>query len=62
MLVHRLLPSPPAQGRALLVSGAIAAVVALLLVLVVPVGGDASAHLYRTFLVQHGVLLWDNLQ
>jgi hypothetical protein len=27
----------------------------------VPRGGDASAHLYRTFLVQHGALLWDNL-
>jgi hypothetical protein len=45
----------------LLISGAIAAVVVLILLVVVPVGGDASAHFYRTFLVQHGTLLWDNL-
>ena len=44
-----------------LVSGAIAAFVSLLLLVAVPAGGDASAHLYRTFLVQHGALLWDNL-
>ena len=61
------LPSPlrlralPDERRALLVCAAIAGAVALLLVLVVPTGGDASAHLYRTLLVRHGVLLWDNL-
>lgn len=44
-----------------LVSGAIGAFVSLMLLVVVPAGGDASAHLYRTFLVQHGALLWDNL-
>jgi hypothetical protein len=27
----------------------------------VPAGGDLAAHLYRTSLVQHGVLVWDNL-
>ncbi len=26
-----------------------------------PAPGDAPAHLYRTYLVQHGILLWDNL-
>src|SRR5262249_7717125 len=25
-----------------------------------PAPGDAAAHLYRTFLVRHGALLWDN--
>jgi hypothetical protein len=47
--------------RALVLSSAIAGVAALLLVVVVPRGGDAAAHLYRTLLVQHGALLWDNL-
>jgi hypothetical protein len=27
----------------------------------VPAGGDLAAHLYRTSLVRHGVLVWDNL-
>ena len=26
-----------------------------------PAPGDAPAHLYRTFLVQHGAVIWDNL-
>jgi len=30
-------------------------------VTVVPRGGDLAAHLYRTSLVSHGVLVWDNL-
>jgi hypothetical protein len=47
--------------RALLGSTAIAGVAALLLTEVVPRGGDAAAHLYRTLLVQHGALFWDNL-
>jgi hypothetical protein len=47
--------------RPVVVSGAIAGCVALLLALVVPRGGDAAAHLYRTFLVEHGAPLWDNL-
>jgi hypothetical protein len=40
---------------------AIAGSAALALALVVPRGGDAAAHLYRTLLVEHGALLWDNL-
>lgn len=40
---------------------AIAGSAALVLALVVPRGGDAAAHLYRTLLVEHGALLWDNL-
>ncbi len=49
------------QRQALVVCGGIATAIALILGLLVPPGGDASAHLYRTLLVQHGVLLWDNL-
>ena len=31
------------------------------MVLALPRGGDLAAHLYRTSLVQHGILVWDNL-
>jgi hypothetical protein len=39
----------------------IAAVVAVPLALFGPPGGDLPAHLYRTLLVEDGVLVWDNL-
>jgi hypothetical protein len=39
----------------------VATAVATVTVLVVPVGGDAAAHMYRAMLVRHGVLVWDNL-
>jgi hypothetical protein len=42
-------------------SGCIAACCALVIALVIPQGGDAAAHLYRTFLVQRGAFIWDNL-
>jgi hypothetical protein len=51
----------PADWRVRSGSALIAGLVALLLLVVIPRGGDASAHLYRTLLVQHGALLWDNL-
>jgi hypothetical protein len=54
-------PEGSAERRVLIVSAAIAGFVVLLLLVVVPRGGDAAAHLYRTFLVHRGVLLWDNL-
>jgi hypothetical protein len=58
-------PSLSASGatdrHVLGVSAATAGTAGLLLALVVPQGGDAPAHLYRTLLVQHGALLWDNL-
>ena len=38
----------------------IAALVSLPLALFGPSGGDAPAHLYRTFLVEQGVFVWDN--
>jgi len=41
--------------------GALGAATAITVLRVVPLGGDAAAHLYRTLLVQHGVLVWDNL-
>lgn len=47
---------PEVLGCALL-----AATLSVLVVLVVPRGGDLAAHLYRTNLVRHGVLVWDNL-
>jgi hypothetical protein len=40
---------------------ALAALSSSLAVLVAPQGGDLAAHLYRTSLVQHGLVIWDNL-
>jgi hypothetical protein len=40
---------------------ALAGAFAVFVVAVVPRGGDLAAHLYRTSLVSHGVLVWDNL-
>lgn len=51
----------PAERWVLWRSCAIAGSAALALVVLVPRGGDAAAHLYRTLLVEHGALLWDNL-
>jgi hypothetical protein len=39
----------------------VAAAVATAMVVLVPVGGDAAAHMYRALLVRQGVLVWDNL-
>lgn len=39
----------------------LAAAFAVFVVTVVPRGGDLAAHLYRTNLVRHGILVWDNL-
>jgi len=51
----------PAERWVLVRACAIAGAAALALAVVVPRGGDAAAHLYRTLLVEHGALLWDNL-
>ena len=48
------------RRQALLCAGATALVAASIHALV-PQPGDAAAHLYRTFLVRHGVVIWDNL-
>jgi hypothetical protein len=39
----------------------VAGSVSVLLVVIVPQGGDLAAHLYRTLLVRHTILVWDNL-
>jgi hypothetical protein len=43
------------------VTAALAACAAAIVVMVGPVGGDVPAHLYRTLLVHDNVYLWDNL-
>src|SRR5437588_7110747 len=50
-----------APRRELITAGCLTAGIASLLVTFGPAPGDAPAHLYRTFLVQHGAFLWDNL-
>src|SRR5579864_4810195 len=53
---------PPIRARReLVLAGGATAIVAAALVAVGPAPGDAAAHLYRTLLVQHGALVWDNL-
>jgi hypothetical protein len=53
-------PRVPARRELLLSGGATLAAAAFILA-VGPKPGDAPAHLYRTYLVQHGIVLWDNL-
>lgn len=48
------------QLREVLVCGALAAAAAWIVLLLVPAGGDLAAHVYRTALVRHGILVWDN--
>jgi hypothetical protein len=49
-----------ASGEAVLCA-ALAAMASSLAVFAAPRGGDLAAHLYRTSLVQHGIVIWDNL-
>jgi hypothetical protein len=49
------------RANEVVLCGGIASLAATLVVYAVPRGGDLAAHLYRTSLVQHGVLVWDNL-
>jgi hypothetical protein len=56
------LPSPASIWLRLELTAALLTAAAASLVLAVgPSPADAAAHLYRTFLVRHGVLVWDNL-
>jgi hypothetical protein len=48
------------RRRELLAAAAVTAALAALLVALGPAPADAPAHLYRTLLVRHGVLVWDN--
>src|SRR5207253_6845782 len=50
----------PARRRELLLGAALTAAFAALLHAVGPAPGDAPVHLYRTFLVRDGALVWDN--
>ena len=47
--------------RELVLQAALAAAAAAATVFLPAPGGDAAAHLYRTSLVHHGILVWDNL-
>src|SRR5579872_960312 len=49
------------EPREAAICGTLSASLAAFMVLVLPRGGDLAAHLYRTSLVQHGILVWDNL-
>jgi hypothetical protein len=48
------------RRRELLLAGAVTVVIAALVFSLGPAPGDAPAHLYRTLLVRHGALVWDN--
>src|SRR5262245_26721632 len=50
----------PRRRRELLIGAAVTAIIGALVMLVGPGPGDAGVHLYRTYLVQHGILVWDN--
>jgi hypothetical protein len=49
------------EVREVALCAALSAGLSAVLVLGLPRGGDLAAHLYRTSLVQHGILVWDNL-
>jgi hypothetical protein len=50
----------PSPRRELLLVAALTTVFAALVLAVGPAPGDAPVHLYRTFLVREGALVWDN--
>jgi hypothetical protein len=50
----------PAPRRELLLGAALTAAFAALVLTFGPAPGDAPVHLYRTFLVRDGALIWDN--
>lgn len=53
---------PVALARAeVLLSALVAASAAVAVVVLSPPGGDTAAHLYRTWLLEQGVAVWDNL-
>ena len=53
------LPDAPGR-RELLIGAAVTAIIAVFVVVVGPAPGDAGVHDYRTWLVQHGIFVWDN--
>jgi len=48
------------RRRELVVGAAVTAIIAVFVVAVGPAPGDAGVHDYRTWLVRHGIFLWDN--
>jgi hypothetical protein len=53
-------PGVAPARRELWLGAALTALVSGVLLAVGPAPGDAAAHLYRTLLVQHGTVVWDN--
>lgn len=53
-------PALPLPRRELWLGGVVTALVSATLLAFGPAPGDAAAHLYRTLLVQHGTVIWDN--
>lgn len=53
-------PLAIARRREFVVLAALTALVAAAVLTLGPAPGDAPAHLYRTLLVRHGALVWDN--
>ena len=54
------LPVPAGLGREAVICAGVTGFVGVLLLAFGPAPGDAAVHLYRTLLVQHGAVLWDN--
>ena len=50
----------PRRLRELLIGAVVTTTIAAVVVAVGPAPGDAAVHLYRTYLVRHGIFLWDN--
>ena len=48
------------RRRELLIGAAVTAIIGALVVVAGPGPGDAGVHLYRTWLVRHGIHVWDN--
>jgi hypothetical protein len=59
-LADRLRPRAPSRTTELLMCAALTGAIAALLIRFGPAPGDAAVHLYRTFLVRSGALVWDN--
>jgi hypothetical protein len=59
-MITPIRPSAPTR-KELVFIGAATFLAAVFILAIGPEPGDAPAHLYRTFLVQHGIVLWDNL-
>jgi hypothetical protein len=50
----------PRRHRELFIGAAVTTTIAAVVVAIGPAPGDAAVHLYRTYLVRHGIFVWDN--